>query len=70
VSSIASKKSSPALSASFLYQDVISDYICKKHKFFNIFHFGFAAVSMILKIDQAISGSFSVYCQIAVLMPY
>ena len=32
---------------------------------FRVFHFG--ADPMILKIDQAISDSFSAYCQIAVL---
>jgi hypothetical protein len=42
----------------------------QEKKSFNAFHFGFAAVPMILKIDQAISDSFSAYCQIVVHMLY
>jgi hypothetical protein len=45
-------------------------YASTRKKSFNAFHFGFAAaaVSMILKTDQATSDSFSAYCQIAVHM--
>jgi hypothetical protein len=69
MSPIASKKSSPT------YPDVIFDYfliifVKSISKSFNAFHFGFAAVPMILKIDQAISDSFSAYCQIVVHMLY
>jgi hypothetical protein len=66
MSSIASKN----LLRRYLYPDVIFVYIVKSiSKSFNPFHFGFAAaVSMILKTDQATSDSFSAYCQIAVHM--
>jgi hypothetical protein len=49
--------------------DVVFDYIWK-NEVFNAFHSGFAAIPMILRIDQAISDSFSAYCQIAVHMLY
>jgi hypothetical protein len=60
------QKSSPTLSLSGCHFCKIVKSI---NKSFNPFHFGFAAaVSMILKTDQATSDSFSAYCQIAVHM--
>ena len=50
------------------YRESLSCMHRQEEKFFNAFHFGFAADPTTLKIDQAISDSFSAYCQIAVHM--